>query len=140
MSSLAPWMVPFLIGLSATVAAIIGAHWAGMANSRATYTTTLIAIALFYIVFAIEHGSPSTIIINILIAGGFIALALLGQRFSIFLVAIGLLGHGLFDVMYHASGDSPAPSWWAPLCLAVDVALGGYLLWRLYVAREKMTD
>lgn len=124
------FVVEMLIGIASTSAMIVAARTVGLDGDRATYATSLIAIALFYVVFAVEHGDTMVLIVNVAIAGVFVIGALVGYARSIALVGWLLVVHGLFDLTYHLTLPHlvPAPHWWAPLCLGVDLTLGIYLL------------
>ncbi len=124
-------LIPVIIGITLTLIVIFIARAIGLDRDRATYTSTLIAIALFYIVFAFENGDILTQIINIFFATIFIVGALIGYKKSVLLIAWLLIGHGLFDATYHFFFQlhTPAPEWWAPLCFGIDFVLGGYLIW-----------
>ena len=119
---------PLLAGIAfggATVAILRGT---GMARDRATGPTLLAAIALFYPVFAIENGSGAEIAVHVAIAVAFLAVAVVGHARWLALVAVAMIGHGLFDIAAYALTDGPAPRWWGPFCLSVDVVLGAWLL------------
>jgi len=64
--------------------------------------------------------------------------AIVGYKISLWLVAIGLVGHGVFDIFHHLVIENPGmPHWWPGFCMACDVVLGGFLmvlLWRRRVA------
>ena len=120
--------IPFLIGLCLTLALIVISSAIGLDREKGVYPATLIAIALFYVVFAVEHGDTSQIISNIIVTSLFMGLAIIGYVKGLWLIALGLILHGLFDVAYLVLGASPAPEWWGPLCLAVDIVLGAFLI------------
>ncbi|MEL7232805.1 MAG: hypothetical protein AAGJ85_09890 [Pseudomonadota bacterium] len=124
-------ITPLLIGLVLTIGLIWVSRSITLDRDPAAYATTMIAIALFYVVFAIEHGDRLTLIINVVLALVFIVGALVGYVKSVRLIAFLLIGHGLFDATYHFAfhDHSPAPHWWAPFCFGVDFVLGFYLLW-----------
>lgn len=122
---------PFLAGLALTIALLIVSIWTGLAREKGVYPITLIAIALFYVVFAIEWGNNNQIFLNAVIAGLFMLIAIVGYRISFTLIAFGLVLHGVFDLLYAFMGSSPAPHWWAPFCLAVDVLLGLFLFFMI---------
>ena len=128
-------IMPFLIGIGLTLGFVSTSVFFGLHKERGAYPVTLIAIALFYIVFAFEHGSPSAIILNITIASLFIGSAVLGYVRGLYIVAFALIGHGAFDIIYQMVGNSPAPDWWAPLCLAADLILGGFLIYFLKTSK-----
>jgi hypothetical protein len=105
----------------------------GVMNQRGTWATTMVAIASFYVVFAIQTGDTLEIFVHTSLAMGFVALAIIGARSSSWILAASLLGHGVFDVFAGSVIPNPAPGWWAPFCLGIDVvlalALAG-ILWR----------
>ncbi|KQI69344.1 hypothetical protein AN189_06315 [Loktanella sp. 3ANDIMAR09] len=102
-------------------------------NQRGTWATTMVAIASFYVVFAIQSGDTLEIVVHTGLATGFAALAIVGARISSWILAAALLGHGVFDVFAGQVIANPAPGWWGPFCLGIDVVLAAALaamLWR----------
>lgn len=128
-------IIPFLIGVGLTLGFVAISIFFGLHKERGAYPVTLIAIALFYVVFAFEHGSLFAIIFNITFASVFIGSAVWGYARGLYIVAFGLIGHGAFDIIYQRVGNSPAPEWWGPLCLAADVILGGFLIYCLKTSK-----
>jgi len=63
-----------------------------------------------------------------MIAVLFLTLAILGYVWSLYIVAFGLILHGVFDIIYMVSPTNPAPDWWGPLCLSIDAILGLFLI------------
>jgi len=104
-------VLPFLIGVALTVT-LLGLAW----------------ITGLYVVFAFEHGGVREVIINSMIAVLFLTLAILGYVWSLYIVAFGLILHGVFDIIYVVSPTNPAPDWWGPLCLSIDAILGLFLI------------
>lgn len=131
--------VPFMIGIVLTISLLLVSILVGLDREKGVYPTLLIAIALFYVVFAFEHGDLNQIILNSIVAGLFTLLALIGYRKSFTYIAIGLLLHGVFDVVYSTYANSPAPDWWAPFCLAIDVLLGLFLLFMMKKKRISLS-
>ena len=78
--------------------------------------------------FAVENGDPADVISHVLVAAAFGALAITGYKRGLALVGVGMIAHGLFDLAMGHVDANPAPSWWAPFCLGVDVVLGVWLL------------
>ncbi len=118
-------------GAVATLIVLMIGQLSRITNDRGSWSTSLLAIALFYVVFAAEHGDQSVILFNILVALIFTAMALVGHRFHLGLIAAGFALHAGFDVLYMASPRNPAPDWWGPLCLGVDGVLAVALSIRL---------
>jgi hypothetical protein len=120
-------LLPFGLGIILTTGLLFVSSIVGLHKDRGVYPVTLIAIALFYVVFAFEHGGVREIVFNSVVACLFLLFAIGGYVRSLWIVAIGLIIHGLFDVVYSESASSPAPDWWAPFCLSVDLLLGLFL-------------
>ena len=102
-------------------------------RQRGTWAATMVAIASFYVVFAIQSGDPFEIVVHTGLAIGFALLAIIGARVSAWLIAAALLVHGVYDISVGAVLSNPAPGWWGPFCLAIDVVLAvalGVMLWR----------
>lgn len=107
------------------------------------YSTVLIVIALVYVLFAVMAGHGSTIIAESAIAVVFVGLAVAGARWDQsraagFLVALGLVAHGAYDLVHDALITNPTvPGWWPIFCGVVDVVLGGWLGSRAVTNRMK---
>jgi len=73
--------------------------------------------------FAIETPEPDEWL-HVLIAGLFSVVAIIGARWSLWIVVLGFLAHGIFDtVLHYTSLHTPNPDWYGPFCLGFDVAL-----------------
>ena len=121
-------MWPLFAGIAFGGATIGLLRATGMDRDRATGPLLLAAIALFYPVFAIENGTGSEIALHVIIAAAFLGATLAGHARGLIVVAIAMIGHGAFDIAAHVLSDGPAPRWWGPFCLGVDVVLGVWLL------------
>ena len=115
----------YLIGLILSLAVAGSAAVIGFDRERAFYPTVLIVIASYYVLFAAMGASRRTLIIEIVVAGGFLLVAVLGFRKNFWLVVAALIGHGVFDFVHRFSIDNPGvPLWWPGFCLAFDALLG----------------
>ena len=66
-------------------------------------------------------ASRRTLIIEIVVAGGFLLVAVLGFRKNLWLVVAALVGYGAFDFVHHLFIDNPGvPHWWPGFCLVFD--------------------
>jgi hypothetical protein len=82
--------------------------------------------------FAAMGASRRTLIIEIVVAGGFLLVAVLGFRKNFWLMVAALIGHGNFDFVHRFFIDNPfVPHWWSGFCLAFDALLGVFLAVRL---------
>jgi len=84
------------------------------------------------VLFAATAASVRTLVLEIAVASGFLLLATIGYMRSLWLVAIAIAGHGVFDLVHHFLIENPGvPRWWPGFCSAFDVSLGGLLAVRL---------
>ena len=118
----------YLIGLILSLAVAGSAAVIGFDRERAFYPTVLIVIASYYVLFAVMGASRRTLMIEIIVAGGFLLVAVLGFRRNVWLVVAALIGHGVFDFVHRFFIDNPGvPRWWPGFCLAFDALLGVFL-------------
>lgn len=122
----------YLIGLLLAIAVVIFSALIGLDRERSFYVTTLIVVASYYELFAIMGGSGHALIIEILAASVFFVLAAVGFKGNLWLAAVGLIGHGVFDFFGRGFIEDPGvPRWWPGFCGAFDVVFGGWLVVRL---------
>lgn len=111
-----------LIGIAVAIAVAAFARLSGLDRDRAFYATVLIVVGHYYVLFAVVAGAPG-LPLELLGLAAFAALAALGFRASMWLVAAGLAVHGLFDFTRPLFlADSGAPSWWPDFCAGFDFA------------------
>lgn len=122
----------YLIGLILSGAVVGFAAAIGLDRERAFYSTALIVIAAYYVLFAVMGASPRTLLIEIVVASGFLLFAVLGFKRSLWFAAAAIIGHGVFDFVHHWLIQNPGvPSWWPGFCMTFDVILGAWLAVRL---------
>jgi hypothetical protein len=109
----------------------------GLDRDRAFYPTVAIVIASLYSLFAAIGESTRALVVESIVAVGFIALAVLGFRSTLWVVAAVLAAHGVFDLVHGSVIANPGvPRWWPPFCLAYDVVAAGYLAWLITSRRQ----
>ena len=130
----------YLIGLILSLAVAVFAVAIGFDRERAFYPTVLIVIASYYVLFAAIGASRRTLILDIIVAGGFLLVAVLGFRKNFWLIVTALIGHGIFDFVHRLVIDNPGvPQWWRVFCLAFDALLGAFLTMRLIRHPERVS-
>jgi len=125
----APFITGVVIGGATVGLMAVG----GVLRQRGTWATTMVAIASFYVVFAIQTGDMTEIIIHAGLVAGFVTLAVIGAWKWSWILAVALLGHGIFDISVGLVVSNPAPNWWGPFCLGMDAVLAlalAAMLWR----------
>ena len=129
-----------MVGALLAIAVGLLARTSGMDRDRAFYPTVAIVVALLYSLFAVLGGSTRALVLESLIGVAFIVVAVLGFRSSLWLAAVALTGHGVFDLIHGALISNPGvPAWWPAFCGAYDVVAGAYLAWLLKSGRVRAT-
>ena len=122
-------MTPFLVGVLLAVAVAAIGRFTKFDRDRSFYATVLIIIASYYLLFAILGEAPNTLVWETLVALAFSAIAIVGALRFPLLVGIGIVAHGLFDLVHHAIIHNPGvPSWWPTFCASIDVCLGLWVM------------
>ena len=102
-----------LWGLVIGLSGVGSAHLLGFDRDRSYYPTLMIVIASIYILFAVMAVPASALLPEAIAATAFIALAIAGHRWSLWLVVLALLGR--LDDYETRSGYVIAPHvYWSP--------------------------
>lgn len=110
----------------------------GLDRDRAFYATVLIVVAHYYVLFAVMAGSGPALVAESVALAAFAGLAVLGFRTSLWVVALGLAAHGLFDFFRGGLIANPGvPPWWPNFCLSFDLVAAAWLAWRLARQRDR---
>lgn len=118
----------YFIGILLAIASIGLASAIGLARDRSFYSTIMIVIASYYVLFALMGGSRHALFLEALLAAGFMIAAVVGFRTNLWVVVAALIGHGLLDFVHQLLVANPGvPPWWPGFCLAFDVTAGGLL-------------
>jgi general stress protein CsbA len=114
-----------LVGTLLALATLAFARLTGLDRSRAFYPCVLITIATYDIVFATVTGSTAAVVTEIALAAVFVAAAVVGYHYSLWIVAIALAAHGVADFVHDSfAPTSGIPAWWPAFCCAYDVIAG----------------
>lgn len=126
----------YLIGLLLSLAVAGLAALVGWDRDRSFYSTILMVIASYYVLFAVMGASQRTLWIEVAIALGFALFAILGFKRNPWLIVAAMVGHGVFDFVHHLFIANPGvPVWWPGFCLAFDAVFGTFLALRLITNR-----
>ena len=100
----------------------------GLDRDRAFYPTVMVVIASYYVLFAVMGGSTPALLIEAAVATVFLAVTLVGFKYSLWFVVAALGAHGIFDVFHGQVIANPGvPVWWPAFCLTYDGVAAGYL-------------
>ena len=115
------------IGAVCGIATVFVMFRSGILAERSGAAMLLAAIAVFYPVFAAIDADPLAIALHLAIFAGFAALALRGFRDGLYLIAGGLIAHGIFDICLMFT-QITGPTWWPPFCASFDLIAGASIL------------
>ena len=118
----------YLVGASLAFAVGGMGTVVGLDRDRAFYPTVMMVIASYYVLFAVIGGSTQVLLIEAAVATVFMAVALVGFKYSLWLVVAALASHGILDLFHGQLIANPGvPVWWPGFCLAYDGVAAGYL-------------
>lgn len=125
-------IVALVVGALLAFAVALFATGIGLDRDRAFYPVVTIVVASYYALFAIIGASTHALVLESLVGTVFLAAAVLGFKWSLWVVVAALAAHGVFDLGHGTVISNPGvPSWWPEFCLTCDVTLAGYLAWLL---------
>ena len=129
-------MTALLIGVLLALAVGLFATGVGLDRDRAFYPTVTIVIGALYALFAVMGESTEALVRESLAGAVFVGLAVIGFRWSLWVVVVALAGHGMFDFIHAGLISNPGvPQWWPEFCGAYDVTAAAYLAWLLKSGR-----
>ena len=125
------------IGVLLSLAVAGFARLVGFDRDRAFYATVLIVVASYYVLFAVMGGGGQVLVAELLGMSVFGAAAVIGFKLSPWIVAAGLVVHGIFDSFHGRVIANPGmPPWWPAFCASYDVCAGVILAWLLWRERK----
>jgi len=129
-------MTALLIGVLLALAVGLFATGVGLDRDRAFYPTVTIVIGALYALFAVMGESTEALVRESLAGAVFVGLAVIGFRWSLWVVVVALAGHGMFDFIHAGLISNPGvPQWWPEFCGAYDATAATYLAWLLKSGR-----
>lgn len=126
----------FAVGVVLAVAIAALAKFTRFDEDRSFYCTVLVIIASYYVLYAVLGGSRRALLWELAIAVLFATAAILGALFKPMLIGIGIIAHGLFDLVHdRIIENAGVPIWWPTFCASIDVLLG---LWVTALTRSRL--
>ena len=87
-----------------------------------------IVVATYYVLFAVVGTSAPALMVESLIAGAFLLMAVAGFKKNLWWAVAALVGHGVFDFFHEIFIQNPGvPVWWPGFCMSFDVFAGLFL-------------
>ena len=117
----------YLVGAGLALGTGIFSSVSGLGRDRAFFPAVLVVIASYYDLFAVISGSGA-LGMELAATAAFILAAVIGFRTNLWIVAVALAVHGLFDLgRGELIDNSGVPHWWPAFCLGFDIVAGAYL-------------
>lgn len=116
--------IGFVLGLACF--AIL--FWRGLLVDSGAAAVALVAIASYWLVFALMDGGTTQVLSHGTVAAIFALVAIIAAPAGKIIIALAIIGHGVFDVLHLHILTPVGPTWWSGFCAALDVALGAALL------------
>lgn len=111
-----------LVGVTLALLVCGAARLLGMDRDRAFYPAMVMAVASYYVAFAVYDGSARVLLAEALLCAGFTSVAVVGFRRSQWIVAGALAGHGVMDLFHHLLvSNAGVPTAWPGFCMAFDL-------------------
>jgi hypothetical protein len=122
----------YIVGVVLGFAVPLFARAVGFDRDRSFYAVVLVVTASYYDLFAVLGASTHALLSELVATALFIILSVVGFKRNLWLVVVGLLAHGVFDIVHGGLIEDPGvPRSWPMFCLMFDVAAAAYLAWRL---------
>ena len=115
----------YIVGVSLALFFCGAAAVLGMDRERVFYPAVLMAVASYYLAFAVVDGRSEIMLSEVAIAAVFIAGAVLGFKYNPWIAVIALAGHGVMDGFHHLLvNNTGVPRSWPGFCMTFDVTAG----------------
>ena len=112
----------YIIGITLALVVCGAAAWLGMDRERVFYPAVAMAVASYYLAFAVADGSNEVMLSEAAIAAVFIVAAVAGFKQSPWFAVVALGGHGVMDLFHHhLVHNAGVPQVWPGFCMAFDV-------------------
>ena len=97
-------------------------------SSKLIGATVLCSIAFIYVGFALTENVTNNIILEVVVALIFYFIAIIGYSGNGYLIALGIVLHGLWDFSHHSVKivSTDIPDYYPLFCFIVDIILGIY--------------
>ena len=104
--------------------------------------TVLVAIAFIYVGFSLKENSINAIILEVAVALALYFMAIIGYTRNNYLIAIGIMLHGVWDILHHRCFivKTEAPEYWPLFCLIVDIIDGLYFVYIFKTQRRALAN
>ena len=115
----------YIVGITLALFFCAAAAGLGMDRERMLYPAVVMAVASYYLAFAVVDGRGEVMLVEVAIAAVFIVSAVAGFKLNPWIAVVALAGHGVMDVFHHHLVDhTGVPQAWPGFCASFDVTAG----------------
>jgi len=119
-----------IVGITLALLFCGAAAGLGMDRERVFYPAVLIAVASYYLAFAVIDGRNEVMLSELAIAAIFIAGAVAGFKVNPWIAVVALAGHGVMDGFHHHGVHNiGVPRVWPGFCMSFDVTAAAFVAW-----------
>jgi len=119
-----------IVGITLALLFCGAAAGLGMDRERVFYPAVLIAVASYYLAFAVIDGRNEVMLSELAIAAIFIAGAVAGFKVNPWIAVVALAGHGVMDGFHHhVVHNIGVPRVWPGFCMSFDVTAAAFVAW-----------
>jgi hypothetical protein len=120
----------YIVGITLALIFCGAAAGLGMDRERVFYPAVLIAVASYYLAFAVVDGRSGVMLSEVAIAAIFIAGAVAGFKVNPWIAVVALAGHGVMDAFHHLLvHNTGVPRVWPGFCMTFDVTAAAFVAW-----------
>lgn len=118
----------YIVGMPLALLFCGAAAWLGMDRERVFCPAVVMAVASYYLAFAVVDGRTGVMLSEVAIAAAFIVAAMAGFKRSPWFAVVALGGHGLMDAFHHyLVHNTGVPPVWPRFCMTFDVTAAAFV-------------
>ena len=119
------------LGALLAVCALAGLHWPLESEALNGLALFLAFTGCVYPgALLAQHSAPWVVASEVGVAAGVLICAWMGVAYHPLWIAVGYIGHGLWDWLHHTDGlPTKTAFWFPPACATFDFVVGLYAVW-----------
>jgi hypothetical protein len=120
----------YIVGITLALFFCAAAAGLGLDRERAFYPAVVMAVASYYLAFAVADGRGGVMLTEVAIAAVFIVSAVVGFKRGPWIAVVALGGHGVMDAFHHLLvHNTGVPQAWPGFCMTFDVTAAAIVAW-----------
>jgi len=130
----------YIVGITLALFFCAAAAALGMDRERVFYPAVVMAVASYYLAFAVADGRGGVMLIEVAIAAVFIVSAVAGFKLNPWIAVVALAAHGVMDGFHdHLVHNTGVPQAWPGFCMSFDVTAAAFVAW-VMLARARRRE